>query len=279
MLALAELAWSRDNRLQWERFLRKLEHHFARLDVMDVNYCDVIYDVEFEPSYDTAAQVLVLGLSTDIPNAEIKYTLDGTEPSMESKTYDTVFFIDHSCNVKARSMVNGAMKGNTTSREFKLHKGIGKNVHYSSKYSERYRAGGDYGLVNVLRGSIHYNDGHWQGFRGDDVDIVVDLGTSTDIGGITVAFLQSISVWIFLPSEVEFMVADEMNGPFRPVGKFINSVPMNHQEATFKNFSRSYKDMEARYVRITAKNPGPCPDWHPGAGEPSWVFVDEVVIN
>lgn len=279
MLALAEVAWSRSNRINWERFVRKLEHHFPRLDVMDVNYCDVIYDVEFEPSYDTAAQALVLGLSTDIPNAEIKYTLDGTAPSTESKTYDTVFFIDHSCTVNARSMVNGTMKGKTASREFKLHNGFGKSVVYGSEYSERYTAGGDHGLVNALRGSIHYNDGHWQGFRGDDVDILVDLGTSTDIGGITVAFLQSTSVWIFLPSEVEFMVADDMNGPFRSVGKFINSVPMNHREATFKNFSRSYKDMEARYVRITAKNPGPCPDWHPGAGEPSWVFVDEVVIN
>jgi hypothetical protein len=37
--------------------------------------------------------------------------------------------------------------------------------------------------------------------------------------------------------------------------------------------------VEARYVRMEAVNPGPCPAWHDAASEPTWLFVDEVVIG
>jgi len=35
----------------------------------------------------------------------------------------------------------------------------------------------------------------------------------------------------------------------------------------------------ARYVRIEAENVGICPDWHPGAGGKTWIFVDEIVVE
>lgn len=35
-------------------------------------------------------------------------------------------------------------------------------------------------------------------------------------------------------------------------------------------------DCRARYFRIFAKNIGPIPAWHPGAGYPGFIFTDEV---
>jgi hexosaminidase len=37
--------------------------------------------------------------------------------------------------------------------------------------------------------------------------------------------------------------------------------------------------MNVRYIRVLAKNRGSCPDWHPGAGNPAWLFIDEVVVE
>jgi hypothetical protein len=34
-----------------------------------------------------------------------------------------------------------------------------------------------------------------------------------------------------------------------------------------------------RFLRVQARNFGPLPDWHPGAGEPAWLFVDEIVAE
>ncbi|HPG33949.1 MAG TPA: hypothetical protein PLM34_08850, partial [Lentimicrobium sp.] len=35
----------------------------------------------------------------------------------------------------------------------------------------------------------------------------------------------------------------------------------------------------ARYIKITAKNRGICPDDQPGSGNKAWLFMDEVMIN
>ena len=133
-------------------------------------------------------------------------------------------------------------------------------------------------LVNGIRGSVHYGDGNWQGFSGDDVEVIIDLGKITDIHSISAGFLQNITSWIFLPSSVGFWFSDD-GSSFEKAGEFLTAVPMEDKEAIIKNYSRTYNDLKARYVKVIAKNPGPCPEWHHGAGSPSWVFIDEVVIE
>jgi len=279
MLALAEISWTRESRHSWNRFLRKLERHFENLDILDVNYCDAIFSVSIKPDYDQEGGAMMISMETEIPNAEIRYTLDGSEPGIESSLYDTLFRLEESANIKARLFVDGQMKGQTSSRKIKLHKGVGKTISYVNGYSENYTGGGDQGLLNGINGSIHYRDGNWQGFSGVDFEVVIDLGSATDISSISVGFMQNMTTWIFLPSSIKFYVSESDPENFVEAGSFLNAVPMEEKEAMVKNFSKNLSGINARYVKIHAKNPGPCPDWHPGAGGPSWVFVDEVVIN
>ena len=34
-----------------------------------------------------------------------------------------------------------------------------------------------------------------------------------------------------------------------------------------------------QYLRVHAENVGQCPDWHGDAGDPAWLFVDEILVN
>lgn len=45
------------------------------------------------------------------------------------------------------------------------------------------------------------------------------------------------------------------------------------------NEFRTQKPVKARYIKVFAKNGGPCPDWHVGRGNPSWIFADEITIK
>ncbi len=280
MVALAEVAWTRSDRIDWERFVRKLEQHFLRLPIMNVNYCDAIFSVEIMPEYNRDAGGVMIRMSTDIPDAEIRYTLDGNDPGPEAAVYDTLFLLENTAVIKAGIFKDGSPRGKVSSKEVTLHKAVGKPFYYKESYSEKYDAGGDFGLVNGIRGSVYYNDGNWQGFSGVDFEVVIDMGNIMPIQSISVGFLQNMTSWIFLPSTVSFLVSDsEAGSDFKSVGEFINSVPMEEKEAMIKNFNRSFSGLTARYIKVRAKNPGPCPDWHPGAGNPSWVFVDEIVVE
>ena len=35
----------------------------------------------------------------------------------------------------------------------------------------------------------------------------------------------------------------------------------------------------AKYIKVTARNFGPLPDWHVSAGQQAWVFVDEIIVK
>lgn len=38
-------------------------------------------------------------------------------------------------------------------------------------------------------------------------------------------------------------------------------------------------DQPARLLRVRVKNLGTLPAGHPAAGQPAWLFVDEIIVN
>ncbi|MBU0610636.1 MAG: hypothetical protein KKI08_22320, partial [Armatimonadetes bacterium] len=48
--------------------------------------------------------------------------------------------------------------------------------------------------------------------------------------------------------------------------------------ATDDAFAR-FDSESARFLRVRVEHPGILPRWHPGSGEPSWLFLDEIAVN
>ena len=47
----------------------------------------------------------------------------------------------------------------------------------------------------------------------------------------------------------------------------------------FSNTASHLNNIKSRYVRVKGLNINECPEFHPGAGGPSWVFADEIIIK
>jgi hypothetical protein len=45
------------------------------------------------------------------------------------------------------------------------------------------------------------------------------------------------------------------------------------------SFKSDLIPFQARYLRIIAHNPGPLPAWHHAAGNPSFIFADEIIVE
>ncbi|MCK4464880.1 MAG: discoidin domain-containing protein, partial [Bacteroidales bacterium] len=150
-----------------------------------------------------------------------------------------------------------------------------KKPVYKEKYSPRYTAGGDFGLINGEKGSVSYRDGKWQGFEGTDMDITIDFGEVRNITEINAGFLESTGRWIFLPAKLIFEVSVD-GRTFSQIGEVSNEIPAKNREASIKEHKASFYAMPVRYIRVYATNPGKCPDWHHGAGGKTWIFIDEI---
>ena len=117
----------------------------------------------------------------------------------------------------------------------------------------------------------------WQGYQGVDLVATIDLGAKQKVNRLAGSFLQEQGSWIFMPKEVEFFVSDD-GKRFRSVGKVTNQVPLDADDAVIQELAVRPR-CEARYVKMSAKNIGTCPEWHVGAGQPAWIFCDEFVIE
>jgi len=83
--ALAEVLWSPKQVKNWEHFVGRVEHHFVRFDIADINYSRAMYDAIVRTSRE--GDKLVLTMDSEIPGLEIYYTIDDTMPDHRSTRY------------------------------------------------------------------------------------------------------------------------------------------------------------------------------------------------
>ena len=81
-----------------------------------------------------------------------------------------------------------------------------------------------------------------------------------------------------MPEEVIISVSVN-NSDFQAVAIMPNDLPEKSFEPLIKEFPVKGINKSVRYIKVEAKNIGICPDWHKGAGEKAWIFVDEITIE
>lgn len=151
------------------------------------------------------------------------------------------------------------------------------SVRLAARYANQYAAGGDRALVDGRFGGSDYRTGGWQGYHGVDLDAVIDLGAPTDLTAGSIGCLQDQRSWIWMPTAIA--LSTSLDGEaFKPWGR---AEPETDAKAsgTIVERYRVLGPRRARYVRVVATSRGTCPDWHPGAGNRAWLFVDEIGLE
>ena len=278
MIALSEVLWSPKSLRNWSDFRSRMEFQYKRLDYMIVNYSKGSFKVEVSTLPDPKTNKEKIYLSSEQGNLPIHYTLDGTEPSLQSSRYESPIEVVKNTDLKAAMFPDGKPKEKSSSMLVIFHKAIGKPVKYLQIYSDRYPAGGATTLTDGLRGSSQHRDGFWQGYLGNDCEVVIDLGKIMPVQSITATFLQDPDKWIFLPSIVEYSLSRDGKTEIIYNDK-ANTMSPRDKGPFIQPFGVFFPEgVTARYLTIKAKNIGKCPSWHEGAGEPCWLFIDEITV-
>lgn len=217
-----------------------------------------------------------VALNCITPGAKIYYTTDGTEPTADSPVFEAPLTIEETTIVKAFAENQQGTKSHPIEAKFtKIPEG--RSIELQAEYSPQYSAGGDKALIDYIRGPKNFRTGSWQGYQGQDLVAIVDLGKTQRISNVALGCLQDENSWIFLPQSVEFFVSTDGEN-FRPVAQIPNEIAPKTGGVILKEFSAT-PNTQARYVKVVAKSLGTCPEWHVGAGEKAWLFADELVIE
>lgn len=150
------------------------------------------------------------------------------------------------------------------------HLAYGRPVIYNTSYTDEYPAAGQYALTDGLHGGWDCGDGRWQGFIGDDMDVVVDLGKQMPVHSIQADFIQDRYGWFWMPGKIEIYVSTD-NTHFT----MLESQACNLSFTKEGFFLRTYGwqgDTEARYIRYVARQNGLNP-------KKGFIFTDEIVVR
>ena len=209
------------------------------------------------------------------PAAKIYYTLDGSTPAASSALYTKPINISTTTTVKAIAIKDGKSSFVDAGTFVKIRDDI--KLSLQSKYLPNYPAQGDESLIDGLRGTINWRLGHWQGYQGNDLIAVVDMGQVKSIKSISLGALQDTRSWIVFPKYVEFWVSDD-NKNFKLLSTVNTKVDIKDLNIQTQEFKANL-DIKARYIKLIAKQYGALPDWHESKGQPSYIFSDEITIE
>ncbi|MEZ4941384.1 MAG: GH92 family glycosyl hydrolase [Saprospiraceae bacterium] len=161
---------------------------------------------------------------------------------------------------------------------FKLRSDL-RILRIAHPYSAQYTGGGKQALVDLQPGGADFRSGRWQGYEGNNLDVVIDLGSKKPISLVQANFLQDENSWIFFPVSLRVEVSDDGKN-FRPAGNpVLNDVPVTATGALQNKLAVPLDNVNTRYVRVIGQTLGKCPEGHKGAGNPCWLFADEIYVE
>lgn len=267
LAALAEIAWIPKNQKDWNVFLKGLDNYTAHLEQKDVVYARSMFNIQHRiiPNDNGA---LTLTLECERPDVDIHYTLDGTEPTATSPRYTQALTLKENVTVKAATFAGNEQQGKTLILPVEWNKATAKPLVNAASGMEV--------LVNGLRGSLKQTDFEW--YTGA-MSVTVDLQQPEDIRSCTAGCITNYGMAVHKPKSMTVELSDD-NLHFKEAGKLTFTDDEIFREGNFIEDLRIDVDhARARYIRFTFEAPSNCPADHVRPGQPSRVYLDELIIR
>ncbi len=274
VIALAEVAWSQQDRRNWDDFIIRMDNQFPRLDFLDVEYSKGSFVVDLTSQRENNHNFIVF--TSEIKGLEIRYTLDGSNPNASSGLYSNPFELTTSTLVKAALFDKNKMAGSIYQREIIVSKASGKPVTIIKPYSFKYPGTAEQAMTDGVAGTDSYKSG-WQGYEGTDMEFIVDLLLPTKISSVKLNFVKNPSDWVLFPTGVVFSASkDGKTWKELITTKFDASSPSGRE---IRTAGGKFPEIEVRYIKVAATSPKVLPEWHEYKGKDCWIFADELIVE
>ncbi|MFK7982456.1 MAG: FN3 associated domain-containing protein [Saprospiraceae bacterium] len=221
---------------------------------------------------------LAVELKMNFNNVNIYYTLDGSEPDSTASLYTQAIILEKTTVLKAIAQKEGWQSSEVISKQFASVKYAPTKVTLQKQPHERYKANGSQSLIDLQKGSTTFTDGLWIGYEKNHLTATLDLGKPETISAITVGALEAPGSYIFYPKGMKVSVSNNGKNYQEVVAKKYPTATKN-KPTEVANFTETFKEQTARYIRVTVESNLVNPAWHPAPGAPCWLFIDEISVE
>ena len=218
-------------------------------------------------------------ITSTVPDAEIRYTLDGSEPNETSPLYSSPFKISSSTVVSARAYKKGYAASFVTRAHFSFD--YVKSVTFDHKPNTPYNHNFQTALYDGETGEVNNLSAGWLGFSASDLAATLELTTEINLESVELRFAHNPDAWAFAPTAVDIMVSTDGVAFSDPIPAKITYDPQSNDMNTSQlvNIKVIVDKPGVKYVKVVAKNMGRIPSWHKNKGLRPWLMTDEIILN
>ena len=159
-----------------------------------------------------------------------------------------------------------------------LHAALGSVSSVVPAPHSSYNAGGIAALTNGKRGDNNrYGDSEWLGFWGEDVTIELDLKQAAQARQLKMRFYHGPGQWIYAPRSLGLTLIYN-DGSKQNLALAIESPTQNGPYA--QNWTLpdpAGKTLTSCIINVMPY--GTIPQGAQGAGQVSWTFIDEIILE
>ncbi|MBK8680989.1 MAG: GH92 family glycosyl hydrolase [Bacteroidetes bacterium] len=231
----------------------------------------------FEPTNTSFNGTQIVSIYSLSPETNILFNDTKKDPTPGDQPYYAPFRIDNTVELKAVAYNSiGTFSSVSTAKYKSLDQH--KTIEYITEYDPQYTGGGANALIDGLRGAEEFRTGVWQGWWGNDMEVLLDLGDVYSASKVSIGFLQDSKSWILLPTEVTIEISvDGIH--FKKFNPIIKKVDANNLIPFTEDYNLKFGTTAIRYIKVLAKSYGELPPTHLGAGGKAWLFCDEIIVE
>ena len=277
MSALAEVQWVEPENKNYESFRSRVPRLMDTYDRAGYNYARHIGNVDVAYNTDRDRHALVMTCSA-LPGYDIRYTLDGTEPTTASTLYTAPVPLDRDCIVKVNTFHGDGIPGKAVCDTFAINPLTFGRVTLVDQPFYVYAFQGAPQLVDGLKGTRYFRTGRWLGFSVKDVDATVTLPRPQTLSQVSfntvvkpedaLADAECAQVYGSTDGEHFTLLASQTYLPDDPAAP-------HH----IVNHTLTFDPVELQKVRVVIRPVAKLPEGHPQASWPALLFIDELTAR
>jgi hexosaminidase len=281
MAALSEVQWCDPTTKDYADFALRCARLTKLYDVYGYNYARHLFDVHatYTPQQPNGGTLVTL--NTDVTQADVHYTLDGTEPTTASTGYSAPFSVTRSCALRAKAFpTTSDAETRTLTEDFDFNLATNRPITLANAPHRLYTFGGAPTLVDGVKGKENIRSGRWLGFVGTDLVATIDLGEPKSLTSLSFNNFVEPGAWILDARGYKLEVSNDGTNFTTVINWTFPAAELNSPTGIINHSCEFARTTPARYARVTITSERNFPEWHSTAhGNPAFIFVDEISLR
>ena len=277
LLAIAEVAWSQPGNKNRELFISHLKKEFSFFQKRNVNTCREYFRPRIQGGWDSEKGMYAVTLETICPDADIRYTLDGSEPTVESDIYEgPVYLTENTCVKAVVTDKDNQILEAPTVKNFLVNKATGCTYTLSTDaWSLDWYPVKPTLFTDGVQGFTPSNY-EWAAIA-SGVEIVIDLKKNTTVSGVRFGTMVA-PINSTLPAKSMICYLSKDGKEFRQIGESTFSYPVyKGEKEIYHNYVKTEKK-DGRYLKLVINGQTELPEDYPYPNALPSIALDEIEV-